>query len=171
MCVVACAHPPPWEPGSGPPSPGIGSWRVKGTLPCPKPTPMVANTRKNSKNLKTLKTLALGRLVAGDHLSRKTKKIICGLGPVRIPAGTTSRSFRKSDSTSFKFVKGVVTELARLRLTFNVRRSLAFTFRQMEVRRRGQSARNARESPVRTVAVRYHSARLSSRLVQRHAPA
>ena len=28
-------------------------------------------------------------------------------------------------------------------------------FEQMEVRRRGQSARNARESPVRTVAVRY----------------
>jgi len=71
---------------------------LKGTLPCPKPTPM-ENTRKNSKNSKTLKTLDLGVSLQGTTFPKKHTKKFCGFGPVRIPAGMTSRSFRKSDSS------------------------------------------------------------------------
>jgi hypothetical protein len=45
---------------------------LKGTLPCPKPTPM-ENTRKNSKNSKTLKTLDLGVSLQGTTFPKKQK--------------------------------------------------------------------------------------------------
>jgi hypothetical protein len=62
---------------------------------------------KHTKKLKKLKnnTLDLGVSLQGTPVppppDQKNKQKICGFGPVRIPAGTTSRSFRKSES-SFK---------------------------------------------------------------------
>jgi hypothetical protein len=56
---------------------------VKGTLPCPKPTPM-ENTRKNSKNSKTPKTLDLGVSLQGTTFpENKTKKSAIRAGPNR----------------------------------------------------------------------------------------
>jgi hypothetical protein len=75
---------------------------LKGTLPCPIPTPM-ENTRQNSKNSKTLKTLDLGVSLLGYHLAKKQKQNL-RIRAARIPAGTTSRSFRKSDFNNLRFM-------------------------------------------------------------------
>jgi hypothetical protein len=48
---------------------------LKGALPCPKPTPM-ENTRKNSKNSKTLKTLDLGVSLQSTTFPKTKKKIL-----------------------------------------------------------------------------------------------
>ena len=56
-------------------SPGWSAARFKGTLPCPNQTnrPM-ENTRKNSKNSKTLKTLDLGVSLQGTTFPKKHTK-------------------------------------------------------------------------------------------------
>ena len=63
----------------------------KGTLPYPKPTPIENPRRK----LKISKPTYPRRLDEGCLVGKEREKKICGFGPVRIPAETASRSFRK----------------------------------------------------------------------------
>jgi hypothetical protein len=59
--------------------------------------------KTHDKTQKTLKTLDLGVSLLGYHLAKKQKQNL-RIRAARIPAGTTSRSFRKSDFNNLRFM-------------------------------------------------------------------
>ena len=64
---------------------------------------------ENSKNSKTQNPHILGVSMKGALWGNIEKKKICGFGPVRIPAETASRSFRKLEDS----FKAVIPRLSR----------------------------------------------------------